>query len=625
MDKLSMQSKNLADENYKKLTELFPNIVTETVDEEGNVIRAIDKDKLEMELATKVVEGSEERYQFTWPDKKKSVIASNAPTTNTLRPSREDSVNFDKTENLYIEGDNLEVLKVLKETYNGKVKMIYIDPPYNTGKDFVYSDNFTESIDEYVERSGDFDEEGNRLVKNLDSNGRFHTDWLNMIYPRLKLARNLLSDDGVIFISIDDNEQANLKKVCDEIFGEQNFIAQIIWERAYAPVNLKKHFSESHDYIICYARDINLLNCNGLLRNDIADDRYKNPDNDPRGPWQSDNFSVGPAVESNIYKIITPSGRICFPPSGRSWRVSEDKYKEMLANNEVWFGTDGGGVPRQKRFLSNVKQGITPMTIWKYTEVGHSQEATKRLKELFDDKMYFDYPKSVDLIKRCVQLYSDEDSLILDFFSGSATTAHAVMQLNAEDGGNRKYIMVQIPEETEENSEAYKAGYKNICEIGKERIRRAAKKIKEDFKDKEGIENLDTGFRVLKLDTSNMRDVYYNPADIELNVLENQIDNVKDDRDEYDLLFQVMLDFGIELSSAIEEVQVASGKYLSVADGFLCASFDYDIDTDLVKAMAKSKASYAIFKDSSFKRDSDRINLEQIFNELSPNTEIKVI
>lgn len=625
MEKLSMQSKNLAEENYRKLIDLFPGIVTETVDEEGNVIKAIDKDKLEMELATRVVEGNEERYQFTWPDKKKSVIASNAPTTNTLRPYKSESVDFDNTENLYIEGDNLEVLKVLKETYNGKVKMIYIDPPYNTGKDFVYSDNFTESIDEYAERSGDFDEEGNRLVKNLGSNGRFHTDWLNMIYPRLKLARSLLRDDGVIFISIDDNEQANLKKLCDEIFGEQNFIAQIIWERAFAPVNLKKHFSESHDYIIIYSKNIDYCSSNGLPRTKDADDRYINPDNDPRGPWQSGDFSVGPAVEANIYEIINPKGQACLPPNGRSWRVSESKFKEMLSNNEVWFGADGGGVPRQKRFLSNVKQGITPMTIWKYTEVGHSQEATKRLKELFDDKMYFDYPKSVDLIKRCVHLYSDEASLILDFFSGSATTAHAVMQLNAEDGGNRKYIMVQIPEESEENSEAYKAGYKNICEIGKERIRRAAKKIKEDYKDKEGIENLDTGFRVLKLDSSNMREVYYNPADIEILKLEDQVDNVKEDRNEYDLLFQVMLDFGIELSSKIEEVAFNGSKYLNVADGFLCAAFANEIDEEVIKAMARENAQFAVFKDSSFKKDSDRINLEQIFNELSPNTEIKVI
>lgn len=624
MDKLSMQSKNLADENYKKLIELFPNIVTETVDEEGNVIRAIDKDKLEMELATKVVEGNEERYQFTWPDKKKSVIASNAPTTNTLRPSREDSVNFDQTENLYIEGDNLEVLKVLKETYNGKVKMIYIDPPYNTGKDFVYSDNFTESIDEYVERSGDFDEEGNRLVKNLDSNGRFHTDWLNMIYPRLKLARNLLSDDGVIFISIDDNEQANLKKVCDEIFGEQNFVENIIWEKKFSPQNDARWISHNHDHILLYSKNKEKFIINQLPRSEKHNKRYKNPDNDPRGPWASSDLSVKTYNAEYDYEIIKPNGESVTLPPGRCWMTNREKMSELIKDNRIWFGINNDNFPRLKRFLSEVKDGITPISIWYRNDVGDTQSAKKELLEILPENL-FQTPKSVKLIERMIYLTSNKDSLILDFFSGSATTAHAVMQLNAEDSGNRKYIMVQIPEETEENSEAYKAGYKNICEIGKERIRRAAKKIKEDYKDKEDIENLDTGFRVLKLDTSNMRDVYYNPADIELNVLENQIDNVKDDRNEYDLLFQVMLDFGIELSNAIEEVQVGLGKYFSVADGFLCASFDDDIDTDLVKAMAKSKASYAIFKDSSFKKDSDRINLEQIFNELSPNTEIKVI
>ena len=620
MDKLSMQTKNLADENYKKLTELFPNIVTETVDEEGNVIRAIDKDKLEMELATKVVEGNEERYQFTWPDKKKSVIASNAPTTNTLRPSREDSVNFDQTENLYIEGDNLEVLKVLKETYNGKVKMIYIDPPYNTGKDFVYSDNFTESIDEYVERSGDFDEEGNRLVKNLDSNGRFHTDWLNMIYPRLKLARNLLSDDGVIFISIDDNEQANLKKVCDEVFGEQNFIATFIWQKTYSPKNNNKFVSEDHDFIICYARNKIILDVlNRLPRTEDTNSMYVYDDNDGKGKYRYDNITIGDKKGYDIHW----NGKTYKEPPTRGWAFSEKRMYELIKEGRVFLPDDEDKRPAYKRYLSEVP-GIISKTILPYELVGHTQSSKQALDRLIGINI-FDYPKPVELIKYFETLATDKDSLIFDFFSGSATTTHAVMQLNAEDGGNRKYILVQVPEETEENSQAYKTGYKNICEIGKERIRRAAKKIKEDYKDKEGIENLDTGFRVLKLDSSNMREVYYNPADIELNVLENQIDNVKEDRNEYDLLFQVMLDFGIELSSAIEEVTVESGKYFSVADGFLCASFDDNIDTDLVKAMAKSKASYAIFKDSSFKRDSDRINLEQIFNELSPTTEIKVI
>ena len=625
MEKLEMQTKNLADEKFEALKVLFPNAVTEAKNESGGVIRAIDKDILMQEIATKVVEGRDERYQFTWPNKREAILAANAPLSKTLRPAREESVNFDETENLYIEGDNLEVLKLLQETYLGKIKMIYIDPPYNTGSDFVYNDDFKQSMEDYIEDSGQYDEEGNRLEKNLESNGRFHTDWLNMIYPRLKLARNLLSDDGVIFISIDDNEQANLKKVCDEVFGEGNFVAQIIWERAYAPINLKKHFSESHDYIICYAKHKNLLVSNGLKRSTDADNRYKNPDNDPRGPWQSDNFIVGPAVESNIYEIITPSGRKCLPPSGRSWRVSQNKYKEMLKNNEIWFGKDGDGVPRQKRFLSNVKQGITPMTIWKYKDVGHSQEATKNLRELFDGKMYFDYPKSIELIKRCIELYSEEDSIILDFFSGSATTVHAVMDLNAEDGGNRKYIMVQLPEETDEKSEAYKAGYKTICDVGKERIRRAGQKIMEENKDKENIENLDIGFRVLKTDSSNMKDVYYAPDMTEQGFLDSLENNIKEDRSPEDLLFQVMLDLGIPLSAGIQ-VETLDGKDVFVVEeGFLIACFDGDMGEDVVKAIAEKQPYYAVFRDSSMAGDSVATNFDQIFENISPETVRRVL
>ena len=469
MDKLKMQTANKADENFKKLAAMFPNAVTETIDENGEVVRAIDKEVLMQEINTKVVDGKEERYQFTWPDKKKSVLLANAPISKTLRPCREESVNFDTTENLYIEGDNLEVLKLLQETYLGKIKVIYIDPPYNTGNDFVYEDDFAKSTDEYLANSGQFDVNGNRLVSNTESNGRFHTDWLNMIYPRIKLAKDLLSDDGVIFISMDDHEQENIKKICDEIFGEANFLAQVIWERAYSPVNLKKHFSESHDYIICYAKNVESCVCNGLPRSAEANERYSNPDNDPRGAWTSGDLSVGPRVESRVYEITVPSGRKVLPPSGYCWRLDEKTFQQYRKENKIWFGESGDNVPRIKRFLSEVKQGITPMTIWKYTEVGHSQDAAQKLKKLFEGKAFFDYPKSVELIKRCLQLYSDKECYVLDFFSGSATTAHAVMQLNAEDGGHRKSIMVQLPEVTDEKKEAYKAGYKTICEIGKER------------------------------------------------------------------------------------------------------------------------------------------------------------
>lgn len=662
MDKLKMQTANKADENYKKLAAMFPNAVTETIDETtGEVVRAIDKDVLMQEINTHVVDGKEERYQFTWPDKKKSVLLANSPIAETLRPCRDESVDFDNTENLYIEGDNLDVLKLLQETYLGKVKMIYIDPPYNTGNDFVYNDDFSESIDDFLDRSGQFDEDGNRLFHNTESNGRFHTDWLNMIYPRLKIARNLLSDDGVIFISIDDNEQENLKKICDEILGSQNFVAQVIWERAFSPINLMKHFSPSHDYILCYAKNIELAICNGIPRSEEANDRYSNPDNDPRGVWSSSDISVGPAVQENVYPITTPSGRVVEPPAGRSWRLSKNAFLERLHDNRIWFGPDGNGVPRIKRFLSELKKsGITPMTIWKHTEVDHSQGATQKLAKLFDGKKFFDYPKSVELIKRCLQLYSDSDCYIIDFFSGSATTAHAVMQLNAEDGGHRKFIMVQLPEKTDEKSEAFKAGYKNICEIGKERIRRAGKKIKaqlmaegketRDIAEKKAQGNavatskaywidspeyksankqmasdLDTGFRVLKLDSTNMKEVYYNPAEITIDTIMGTVDNIKEDRTPEDLLFQVMLDLGVLLSSKIEQSTIGGKTVFNVEDSYLIACFDDNVTDEVITAIAKQKPYYFVMRDSSMANDSVATNFEQIFAAYSPDTVRKVI
>ncbi len=623
MDKLKMHSVNKVDENIEKIGKLFPNCVTERRGENGEIEHAIDFDMLRQELSAVIVEGNEERYQFTWPDKKKSVLLANAPIAKTLRPCREESVDFDNTENLYIEGDNLDVLKLLQETYLGKIKMIYIDPPYNTGNDFVYNDDFAESADEYLANSGQYDEEGNRLVHNTESNGRFHTDWLNMIYPRLKLAKDLLADDGVIFISMDDHEQENIKKLCDEIYGEANFLAQVVWERAYSPVNLKKHFSESHDYIICYAKNMELAICNGLPRSDEANDRYSNPDNDPRGPWTSGDLSVGPRIESKVYEITAPSGRKILPPSGYCWRLDEKTFEQYKKDNRIWFGESGDNVPRIKRFLSEVKQGITPMTVWKYTEVGHSQDAAQKLKKLFDGKAYFDYPKSVDLLKRCLQLYTASDCVVLDFFSGSATTAHAVMQLNAEDDGNRKFIMVQLPEETDAKSEAYKAGYKNICEIGKERIRRAGAKIKEE----NGLsaQNIDTGFRVLKLDSSNMKDVYYNPADYNATLFDTLEDNIKEDRTPEDLLFQVMLGLGILLSSPIKESVIAGKKVFNVADNFLIACFDENVTDETVKAIAKQKPYYFVMRDSSMASDSVATNFDQIFATYSPDTVRKVL
>lgn len=619
-----MQTPNMADEKLKKLIEIFPNIVTETIDKDGNLVRAIDKDILTQEISTKVIEGREERYQFTWPDKRQAIIASNAPTSNTLRPCREESVCFDETENLYIEGDNLEVLKILQETYLGKIKMIYIDPPYNTGNDFVYNDNFKSTTEEYLENSGQYDEEGNRLEKNLESNGRFHTDWLNMIYPRLKLARNLLSEDGVIFISIDENEQENLKKVCNEIFGENNFIANFIWQKNFAPKNDNKYISISTESVFLISRNKPKFNRGLLPREKKHNKGYSNPDNDYRGDWTSGSMLATTFSESGVFEIISPSGEIHLPAKGRCWRFSKEKVQELIKDNRIWFGNDGKNVPRVKRFLNEMPDGIVPQNLLLYKEVGSNQDGNKELKEIFETQL-FNFPKNTSLLRRFLIISNFNDGIVLDFFSGSATTAHATMQLNAEDGGNRKFIMVQLPEETDEKSEAYKAGYKNICEIGKERIRRAGKKIIEENKDKEGIEDLDIGFRVLKVDSSNMKDVYYTPDQTEQSFLDAFEDNIKEDRSAEDLLFQVMLDLGVPLSSKIERKVVEGKEIFFVEEGYLIACFDSDINDETVKVIAKKEPYYAIFRDSSMASDSVATNFEQIFESISPQTVRKVI
>lgn len=623
MDKMNMHTKNKADENYKKLAELFPNAVTETIDPTtGEVVRAIDKDVLMQEINTKVVEGNEERYQFTWPDKKKSVLLANAPINKTLRPCREESVDFDHTENLYIEGDNLEVLKLLQETYLGKIKMIYIDPPYNTGNDFVYEDDFAQSTKEYLDNSGQFDEEGNRLVKNLDSNGRFHTDWLNMLYPRLKLAKDLLSDDGVIFISIDDNEQENLKKCCDEVFGSQNFVAQLVWERAFSPKNDARFVSNSHDYVLMYAKIIDKFVIGRLPRTEEANARYKNPDNDPRGPWMSSDISVKTYNSACDYPITTPSGRVIEPPAGRCWRLSKKAFLERLQDNRIWFGPEGNGVPRIKRFLSDLKYtGMAPTSIMFYKEVGHSQEGAQEVSKLLDGG-FFNGPKPQRLIQRLITLANlKDDSIIVDFFSGSASTAHAVMQLNAENGGKRKFIMVQLPEKTDEKSEAYKAGYKNICEIGKERIRRAARKIAEENPEAK----FDGGFRVLKCDSSNMKDVYYQSSEYEPSLFSSLEENIKEDRTPEDLLFQVMLDLGVLLSGKIEETTIAGKKVFNVEDNYLIACFDDNVTDEVITEIAKQQPYYFVMRDSSMASDSVATNFEQIFATYSPSTERRVL
>ena len=624
MDKLRMQTANKADENFKKLAAMFPNAVTETINENGEVVRAIDKDVLMQEISCKVVDGNEERYQFTWPDKKKSVLLANAPINKTLRPCREESVDFDTTENLYIEGDNLEVLKLLQETYLGKIKMIYIDPPYNTGNDFVYEDDFAQSTDEYLANSGQFDEEGNRMVQNTESNGRFHTDWLNMMYPRLKLAKDLLSEDGVIFISLDDGEIDNLKKISDEVLGSQNYVGTVIWERAFAPKNDAKYFSTSHDFVLVYAKNIEDFEIGKLPRTQEANARYKNPDNDPRGPWAADNMTVKTYSAAYDYPITTPNGTVVNPTNGRCWYTSKERMQKLIEDGRVYFGADGGNTPRLKRYLADVQQGMTPTTIWKCDDVGHNQEGRQELKKLFDDKGYFDSPKPQRLMHRILKVANLLDnSIVLDFFSGSASTAHAVMQLNAEDGGHRKFIMVQLPEKCDEKSEAYKAGYKNICEIGKERIRRAGAKIKEEA----GLaaQNLDTGFRVLKCDTSNMKDVYYNPAEYEVNMFSRLEDNIKEDRTPEDLLFQVMLDLGVLLSSKIEETTIAGKKVFNVEDNYLIACFDSDVSEETIKAIAKQKPYYFVMRDSSMASDSVATNFDQIFATYSPDTVRKVL
>ena len=627
MDKLKMHTPNKADENFAKLAQLFPNAVTETIDADGNVVRAIDKDVLMQEISCAVVEGNEERYQFTWPDKKKSILLANAPIAKTLRPCREESVDFDNTENLYIEGDNLEVLKLLQETYLGKIKMIYIDPPYNTGSDFVYNDDFAEDAETYLANSGQYDDEGNRLVQNTESNGRFHTDWLNMIYTRLKLAKDLLSPNGVIFISIDDKEQENMKKVCDEIFGAYNFVAQIVWEKVHTRKNSAINFSASHEYVLCYAKlkRNNSSDKEGFVRNLLPRDNtdaYSNPDNDPKGPWKTDPITAHNYYSAD-YTITKPNGYVVKRPQDRYWAYSEETIKRMIAENAIVWG-EGDSMPLAKRYLCDVQDGLVPVTLFSREFAGDTSQAKKNLDSIFDEcKGVFDYTKPVKLLTRLLQIGINKDDYVLDFFSGSATTAHAIMQLNAEDGGNRKFIMVQLPEETDVDSEAYKAGYKNICEIGKERIRRAGQRIKETSP--LTTQNLDTGFRVLKLDSSNMKDVYYSPADYEMSMFDTLADNIKEDRTPEDLLFQVMLDLGVLLSSKIEESTIAGKKIFNVADGFLMACFDENVSDETITAIAKQKPYYFVMRDSSMASDSVATNFDQIFATYSPDTVRKVL
>ncbi|WP_294281385.1 site-specific DNA-methyltransferase, partial [Pseudomonas sp.] len=610
MQKLDGKSLDIVSENIQNLKELFPEVFSEG---------KIDFTKLQEELG-EFTDKENERYNFTWNGKQEAKRIAQTPSTGTLRPCKEESKDWDTTQNLYIEGDNLEVLKLLQKSYHKKVKMIYIDPPYNTGKDFVYKDNFRDNIKNYMEQTGQIDSDGNRLSTNSDTNGRYHSDWLSMMYPRLKLARNLLKDDGVIFISIDDNEVANLRKLCDEIFGEDNFVANLIWERAFSPINLKKHFSENHDFIIAYAKNIEYLTCNGLPQTDEVLERYKNPDNDQRGNWQSDNFSVGPAVQEKLYEIITPSGRKVLPPDGRCWLLTKERFEEFKTDKRIWFGKDGNNVPRIKRFLSEVKNTLTPMTIWKFKDVGHSQEAKQKLKELFDEKSYFDYPKPVTLINRILELYSNENDVVLDFFSGSATTAHSVMEANNIDKGNKKFIMVQLPEETKDKK------FTTICEIGKERIRRAGDKIIADNPDKD-LSNLDIGFKVYKLDSSNIKEWDSDFDNLETNLLD-AVDNIKSDRTSEDLLYEILLKYGLDLTLPIEELTIEDKTVYNIGYGALVVCLDDNITITVVEAIAefikeqvvydeekKKRHARVVFKDKSFADTNVKTNAIQVLKQ----------
>lgn len=625
-----MHTQDIVDVNVGIIGKLFPNCLTERIGENGRLEHAIDFDKLRVELSKGIVEGQQERYQFTWPGKREAMRIANTPTNMTLRPDRESSVDFDNTGNLYIEGDNLEVLKILREDYLGKVKMIYIDPPYNTGNDFVYEDDFSQTSGEFRGKSGMFDEDGNMILQNYEvnseSNGRFHTDWLNMIYPRLKVARDLLTEDGVIFISIDDNEVENLRKVCDEVFGERNFIAQLIWERAYSPKNDARFISNSHDYVIMFAKNIDNYVIGRLDRTDEANARYQNPDNDPRGVWKPSDLSVKTYNAECDYPITTPTGRIIEPPAGRCW--SSQSFFERLQDNRIWFGSDGNSVPCIKRFLTELKyDGMAPTSILFYKEVGHSQEGAKEVVSLFGDKGVFDGPKPVRLLQRLITLANlKDDSIVLDFFSGSATTAHALMKTNLEKGTDRKFILVQLPEKVSDKKKDQ--GYGTICEIGKERIRRAGKKILEELATKKAENGLfdkeseptrlDVGFRVLKLDTSNMQDVYYTPEDSSAATLFD--DNVKPDRTPEDLLFQVMLEYNLPLSAKIERKTIAGKEVFSVNDDYLIACFDENVNETVITEVAKRKPLYFIMRDSSLSSDQVADNFEQIFNAYSKDT-----
>ena len=686
MTKPKFETPDMTQKNIDKISQMFPNCITETKDENGNLKKAVNFELLQQMLSDEIAD-KDEAYEFTWVGKKAAIVEANNPIRKTLRPCKEESVNWDTTENLYIEGDNLEVLKLLQESYLGKVKMIYIDPPYNTGNDFIYRDDFTSSSEEYAEDAGLFDDEGNRMFKNTDTNGRFHSDWCSMIYSRLMLARNLLSDDGVIFISIDDVEINNLRKICDEIFGSSNFVANIIWQKKTSS-DARMDISAAHDYILCFAKKRNLDKYifNYLPYDEERLASYTNPDNDPRGVWASVDITgqTGRAPKSQFYEITTPSGEKYFPPEGRCWAMAQNTFEQLYKDNRLWFGSDGKNRPRLKKFLSE-SEGQRPWTWWDNKFASYNQASNKELMKLFDGKLVFDNPKPTKLLKRMISLTTQANNkdIILDFFSGSCSTADAVMQLNQEDGGNRRFLCIQIPQDLQETGNDFKAnnvaineGYKNICEIGKERIRRAGQQIlneKKSAKDvspeqirllktkeqadlftassvheendgalrgvpAEGVAEkpkalerggdfplLDIGFRVLKVSDSNMKDVYYSPAEYSQQNLDLYASNIKEDRNDLDLLFGCLLDWGLPLSLPYTSETMGKFTVHTYNDGDLVACFNEDVSEEVVKEIARKKPLRAVFRDSSFSNSASKINVFEFFKMISPETSVKVL
>lgn len=593
-------SLDIVAENLSAMRALFPEVFTED---------HVDFDALRDVLGD-YVEDRQERYSFSWHGKAAARRIAQTPSTGTLLPMVDASLDWDVSRNLFLEGDNLEVLKLLQKSYYGRVKMIYIDPPYNTGNDFIYPDRFEDNLSTYLRYTGQVTDEGLKVSTNTESSGRFHTNWLNMMFPRLRLARNLLCDQGVIFISIDDSEVANLRKMCDEVFGEENFVAHITWQRAYSPVNLKKTFSPNHDFILCYAKSMDCVDIKGLKRSDDANARYSNPDNDPRGPWKSSDLSVGPATPEKIYEITTPSGRKVMPPHGYCWRLTRERFDEFVADNRIWFGPNGTAVPSIKRFLSEVKDRVTPMTLWPREEVGDSQEATRELKAIFDGKAYMDYPKPVRLMKRLLELTTGDNDLVLDFFAGSATTGHAMLELNAEDGANRRFIMVQLPEPLDPKSDAWAEGYRTIADIGRERLRRVAKSLRSD-----GATG-DLGFRAFSLSSSNIAEWDASSDDLERDLL-NSVDNMKADRSESDLFYELLLKYGLGLSVDVDTVELAGSSAFVTAGGGLVAVTGDEVAEQIADALvslrdeAKPEVMRVVFRDGAFADDVAKTNIVQ--------------